>query len=276
MLTERQVAEFDERGMLRGGIVLTDAEVETLRGEITRVIAAQGQPGPQPVILRDIGKGAGAAPVWQIVNIWQASEPFRALIHNPRIVEEIAQLSRANQVRLWHDQIQYKPAETGGVNMWHQDGPYWPILRPKNQVTAWIALDDVDAENGCMSMVPGTHRWGDNIQVLHGLKDFDSMPAEFEGQKLEVVRCPVKKGGVHFHHGMTWHGSPANTSGRPRRAIALHYMTEETRYDAKGTHLMKPYVTVADGAVMEGTTFPLVWDHGRVVASGAVAGGAKT
>src|ERR1043166_3664943 len=252
MLDDKQIATCDERGMLLGGIVLSDAEVETLRSEITRVIAANGQPGPQPVILRDIGKGAGAAPVWQIVNIWQASEPFRALVHHPRIVEEIAQLTRARQVRLWHDQIQYKPAETGGVNMWHQDGPYWPILQPKNQVTAWIALDDVDADNGCMSMVPGSQAWGDQIQVLHGLKDFDSMPAEHAGHRLEVVRCRVRKGGVHFHHGLTWHGSPANTSGRPRRAIALHYMTEATRYDASGTHLMKPFVEVADGAMMQG------------------------
>jgi hypothetical protein len=42
-------------------------------------------------------------------------------------------------------------------------------------------------------------------------------------------------------------------------------MTEETHFDAKGTHLMKPYVEVADGATMEGRTFPLVWDRGAAV-----------
>jgi ectoine hydroxylase-related dioxygenase (phytanoyl-CoA dioxygenase family) len=74
-----------------------------------------------------------------------------------------------------------------------------------------------------------------------------------------VKTCPVGKGEVHFHHGLTWHGSPANKSGRPRRAVALHYMTEQTRYKASGDHLMKKFVTVQDGAKLEGPAFPLVY-----------------
>lgn len=261
MLSSGQVAEFDARGFLRGDVVLSHAEVEELRAELARVIANAAGPGPQPVVLRDIGRKEGAQ-VWQIVNIWQASEPFRHLAHHPRITAEIAQLTRGSQIRLWHDQIQYKPAATGGVNMWHQDGPYWPILRPKDQVTAWIALDDVDPANGCMSMVPGSQGWGDQIAVLHGLKEFADMTSGNAGRPIEVVACPVHAGGVHYHHALTWHGSPANASGRPRRAIALHYMPDTTRYDASGTHLMKPFVTVSDGAQLEGDAFPLVWPAG--------------
>lgn len=263
MLTAAQIGEFDARGFLRGDVVLSPVEVEGLRAELARVIADANGSGPQPVVLRDIGRKEGA-PVWQIVNIWQASGAFRTLVHHPRIAEEIAQLARATQVRLWHDQIQYKPAGTGGVNMWHQDGPYWPILRPKDQVTAWIALDDVDPENGCMSMVPGSHGWGDQIQVLHTLKEFADMTPATAGRPIEVVPCPVRAGGVHYHHALTWHGSPANASGRPRRAIALHFMPETTRYDASGTHLMKPFVRVPDGARLEGEAFPCVWDRGAV------------
>lgn len=40
--------------------------------------------------------------------------------------------------------------------MWHQDAPYWPIVAPMTEVTAWVALDDADEDNGCMSMVPGS------------------------------------------------------------------------------------------------------------------------
>lgn len=266
MLTTAQIDEYRTRGFLRGPRVLDDATIETLRKDVLRVIENRDAGGAQPVIVRNIARNAEAgAAVWQIVDIWQASEPFRALVHHPEIVGAVAQLSGAAQLRLWHDQIQYKPAESGGVNMWHQDGPYWPILKPKTQLTAWVALDDVDVDNGCMSMVPGSHRWGDTIDVLHGLKDYRSMPAEWNGHRIEVVPCPVKAGCVHFHDALTWHGSHENTSGRPRRAIALHYMTEATRYDAAGTHLMKPFVTVADGAKLEGPAFPLVFDGGRVV-----------
>jgi phytanoyl-CoA hydroxylase len=260
MLTADQVAQFQRDGYLRAGRVLTDAQVEVLRAEVERVIRDRDKPVKQPLVLRNLARDAGTV-VWQIVNIGDASAPFAALVRNKQITEEVAQLTGAQQLRLWHDQIQFKPAETGGVNMWHQDWPYWRILDSPHQVTAWVALDDVDAENGCMSMVAGSHRWGDKIDFLHTIPTFDAMPAECEGRKFTVATCPVSKGEVHYHHGLTWHGSSANRSGRPRRAIALHYMTEQTRYVASGDHLMKPFVTVVDGAKLEGDAFPLVWER---------------
>lgn len=257
MLTQTQVRQYQADGYLRGGTVLTDDEVGVLQMEIERVIQDRDSAHtPQPVVCRN---GNPDRPVWQIVDIWKASEPFRALIANPTIVEEMAQLTQASALRIWHDQVQYKPASTGGVNMWHQDAPLWPILAPMTEVSAWVALDDVDPENGCMSMVPGSQRWGDHMDFLHTLKEFSDMPAEFDGHRLEVRPCPVRRGEVHYHHALTWHGSPANTSGRPRRAAALHYMTQDTRYVASGEHIMKPFVEVADGEVMRGTHFPLVF-----------------
>ncbi|MEI6085902.1 MAG: phytanoyl-CoA dioxygenase family protein [Verrucomicrobiota bacterium] len=260
MLTQQQVATFQEQGYLRGGRVLSDAQVDELRAEVERVIADREKPVKQPVSIANIARNAGGV-VWQIVNICNASAPFAALVRNQQIAEEIAQLSGGKEIRLWHDQVQFKPAETGGVNMWHQDWPYWGILDAPHQVSAWVALDDVDPDNGCMSMVPGSHRWGNNIEALHKIPAFDQVPAEYEGRPLTVKTCPVSKGEVHYHHGLTWHGSPANKSGRPRRAVALHYMTEQTRYKAAGSHLMKKFVTVADGAKFEGAAFPLVYER---------------
>ena len=258
MLSPAQLQQFATQGYLLGSRVLTDAQVEELRAELDRVIRDKDRPVPQPVSLANISRDPRAV-IWQIVNIWEASAPFRSLVHHPVITAEIAQLSGAGEVRLWHDQVQYKIAEKGGVNMWHQDWPYWGILDAPHQVTAWVALDDVDAGNGCMSMVPGSHRWGKQIEFLHALAGFDAMPATFQEHSLEVRLCPVRQGHVHYHHALTWHGSHANASARPRRAIALHYMTEQTRYLAAGNHLMKPFVTVAAGAKLAGDHFPKVW-----------------
>jgi ectoine hydroxylase-related dioxygenase (phytanoyl-CoA dioxygenase family) len=259
MLSESQVAEFHAKGYLKGGRVLNDAEVEELRVELQRVIENNDRLEHKPVRISNLSGKAGA-PVWQIVNIWMASDAFKRLAHNRAIVEEVAQLTGARELRIWHDQIQYKPGQVGGVNMWHQDSPYWPNIAPlTTELTAWVALDDVDETNGCMSMVPGSHAWGKEIDFLHTLKDFDSMPAEYEGRRLEVRLCPVAKGEVHFHHPLTWHGSHANKSGRPRRAIALHYMTQDTVYVESGNHIMKPYVTVSDGEKLQGEFFPQVW-----------------
>ncbi|MCA1595527.1 MAG: phytanoyl-CoA dioxygenase family protein, partial [Chloroflexi bacterium] len=257
-LTTEQVEQFKRDGYLRGGKVLDDDQVRVLQDEVGRVIDSFGGEGPQPVLCHNLS-GQNNRPVWQIVNIWEASDPFHTLIHNQQIAQEMAQLTGASTLRIWHDQIQYKPAETGGVNMWHQDAPLWPILAPMTEVTAWVALDDVDEENGCMSMVPGSHRWGNQIAFLNTLRSFDEMPSSFEGHTVEVRRCPVRKGEVHFHHALVWHGSHANNSGRPRRAIALHYMTNETRYVASGDHVMKQFVSLSDGEMMQGDHFPVVW-----------------
>jgi len=267
MLTPAQIAEFQSQGYLRGAKVLSDEQVETLRSEIERVIVDRARTDiPQPVLCHNFTHN-DEAPVWQIVNIWQASPAFKELIRNQQICEEMAQLTGATELRIWHDQIQYKPASRGGVNMWHQDAPLWPIIAPMTEVTAWVALDDVDVDNGCMSMVPGSHLWGDHMKYLATWRDFvKDVPAEFQGHKVEVKKCPVKKGEVHFHHSLTWHGSHANTSGRPRRAIALHFMTGETRYVESGEHCMKPYVTVDDGEILQGEHFPLVWSKDAVPA----------
>jgi ectoine hydroxylase-related dioxygenase (phytanoyl-CoA dioxygenase family) len=279
VLSQEQVARYQRDGFILGERVLSEAEVSELQEEVLRVIRNRDNKAvPQPVMCGNMGKAQ--SPVWQIVNIHAASAAFRRLLNHPAVVEAAAQLTAARELRIWHDQIQYKPAGVGGVNMWHQDGPYWPILEPKDaQVTAWIALDDAAEDNGCMSMVPGSHLWGNAIDYLHEVferpagnppapaPDFSALPPTYRGHTVEVRLCPVPKGSVHFHHSLTWHGSHGNTSGRPRRAIALHLMTEATRYHAAGGHPMKPYVTVADGAKLEGAAFPLVWSAGRVAAT---------
>jgi len=258
MLTEREILQFERDGFLLGPRGLDAAQVGVLNDEVMRVIEQREQGGRRPVLLRNLS-GSDAAPVWQIVNIWQASGGFADLISNKIIAQQVAQLAEARELRLFHDQIQYKRAGRGGVNMWHQDAPYWPILRGGTQVTAWIALDDADDGNGCMKMVPGSHRWGNQIEFLESLKSFEAMPREFQGRKISVQSCPVPAGHVHYHHALTWHGSPANTSNRPRRAIALHFMNEQTLNRGQGEHPMKRFVEVSNGAPMAGDAFPLVW-----------------
>ena len=214
-----------------------------------------------------LAEAAEGRQVWQIVNIWMASRPFRRLLEHPKITADIAQLTGSKELRVWHDQIQYKPAEQGGVTSWHQDAPAWPVIAPMTEVSAWVALDDVDESNGCMSMVPGSHRWGDASELLHQLASFDAVPVSFHGHDVRVVRRPVRKGEVHYHHALTWHGSHANTSGRPRRAIAIHYMLDGTRFVASGQHPIKRLIEVPDGAPVEGRWFPVCYRREAVPAN---------
>lgn len=262
MLTPKQIEQFQANGYLNAGPVLDMQEVKVLQEEVMRTIEQRNDTSvKQPLSCRNLSP-VESEPIWQVIDIWVSSEPFATLLSHPHITEGLAQLTNAQELRIWHDQIQYKPPQKGGVNMWHQDAPLWPIIAPMTEVTAWVALDDADEENGCMSMVPGSHLWGNNIDFLRQLESYEAMPDQLNEHQITVERCPVKAGEVHYHHALTWHGSHANTSGRPRRAIAMHYMTQDTRYVASGEHIMKPYVEVSDNEILSGKFFPKVYSAG--------------
>lgn len=280
MLAVEQIASFERDGFLNSGPVLEQSEINYIADGLSDIIAigpdgfAEGQ--PQPVSYRDLrgGDEASGNPVWQIVNIWEASPAFERLIYNPYVVQAISELTSQRNLQVWHDQIQYKPAESGGATTWHQDAPLWPIIKPMTPVSAWIPMDDADEENGCMWMVPGSHKWGNQMEFLRTqshlqtLDEFNNL-AGFEppdgASAATPVPWPVLRGEISFHHSLTWHGSPFNTSNRPRRAIAIHFMTGEAKFDASGNHIMKRFVDLPDGAPMAdaGSHFPVVCQDGE-------------
>ncbi|MFC5648292.1 phytanoyl-CoA dioxygenase family protein [Paenibacillus solisilvae] len=270
MLSQAQVDEFENNGFLKGSVVLSEEEVEALREELDLVMA--GQSVKKPVLNRDMlnedspydnMKMTVSSTVVQIVNIWMASDLYLKHAANRTICEEIAQLSHTDTLRIWHDQIQYKPPVTGGPTAWHQDHPLWPIIQPSDLVSAWVALDDAVIENGCMWMVPGSHKWGNHQRYLSSTKDFKPLHKQPEmlpnHANVEAVPFEIKKGQVGYHHCLTWHGSPHNRSEMKRRAIAVHYMPGHTRYEPVGGHAMLPYVTVEPGQLLTGAHFPVVY-----------------
>jgi ectoine hydroxylase-related dioxygenase (phytanoyl-CoA dioxygenase family) len=164
----------------------------------------------------------------------------------------------------------------GGATGWHQDAPLWPSIEPMTPVSAWIPLEHADIENGCMWMVPGSHKWGEQMGYLgkhagrKALAEFTQIgddftpPADAPIREIRVVPCPVRRGEVHYHHSLTWHGSPMNASPRARPAVAIHYMTGAARYTGRG-HVMQQFIQVQPGEAMihAGPHFPVVCRAGR-------------
>ena len=208
----------------------------------------------------------------QVVNTWQGSTAFERLIYNPRVVKAISQLCPSPDLIMYHDQLVYKPPHHNSIVGWHQDAPYWTIVEPTTPVSAWVALDDVDDDNGAMWMVPGSHRWGDAMSYLargsSGEGIFTtppradlSRPRMLSFKKIEPKPRKLAAGEVvSYHHSWMWHGSNINRSDRPRRAIAIHYVTGESRFNAHGEHDVKPLIALRDGEPMRdaGPAFPLV------------------
>ena len=159
------------------------------------------------------------------------------------------------------------PKIAHGELRWHQDSPLWPTLAPKDQqISVWVALDDAEADNGCMFMVPGSHAWGNKQKEIDTLPGGALLPTTFEGNPVYFVMCPVKKGHVHFHHSLTWHGSPANRSERTRRGYAIHYIPSGVVFNGIPDARVKIAGIETPGTPMLNASqdwFPVVYDRAR-------------
>ena len=234
MLTSEQVAQFREQGFLNYGPVLSEEETAGLKAALERTLAGESVAKPEHIANISAGQGEGNVVV-QVVNIWEAEPAFHKHLFNEKIVAMVAELMGANTVRVWHDQIQVKPPKVGGPTIWHQDHPYWPVIQPADLVSAWVAIEDATIENGCMWMVPKSHRWGpydggtvgSDPETWGPTPDISKLP---EGVDITPVPCEVKAGSVVFHHCLTWHGAPPNRTDTNRPAIAVHYMPGYTCY----------------------------------------------
>ncbi|MEX0760369.1 MAG: phytanoyl-CoA dioxygenase family protein [Tistlia sp.] len=148
---------------------------------------------------------------------------FRALAAHPPLVERVEALI-GRGVSVYFSQIFFKPPHGGGPKPVHQDNFYFGPADPDGMVTAWIALEDADLENGCLHYAEGSHRRGVLPHSAPEGRPFDLQIPEKARAGQAMTPAPVPAGGVSFHHGGTWHQSADNRSKRWRRACALHYV----------------------------------------------------
>ena len=125
-----------------------------------------------------------------------------------------------------------KPPGTNHVTPPHQDNYYF-CLAPSNVVTIWMALDKVDAENGCLRYVAGSHLNGYRTHAKSRILGFsqgisDYTPDDFTRE----VAVPLQPGDVVAHHGMTIHRADANMSAtRHRRSFAIVFKGQSCQRD---------------------------------------------
>jgi ectoine hydroxylase-related dioxygenase (phytanoyl-CoA dioxygenase family) len=164
------------------------------------------------------------------MNVWQTDEQMRSLLHDERIGQMAATLSQVDGVRVWYDQTFVKRPWAGPTPL-HQDNPYWSFTST-DALTIWVALDDVDLKNGALCYLPGTHllaEWKQAEDVT-----IDSIFGVHPGwRSIEPVFCPIRAGGVLWHNGLTVHGSGANLSPHPRRAINCAFMPDGATFNGQ-------------------------------------------
>jgi ectoine hydroxylase-related dioxygenase (phytanoyl-CoA dioxygenase family) len=133
-------------------------------------------------------------------------------------------------VSVYFSQIFFKPPEGGGPKPAHQDNFYFGPTDIEGVVTAWIALDDATLENGCLYFGDGTNQGPVYPHFAPENEPYNLQLPPTVLEKQPMQPAPVRKGGVSFHHGNTFHQSGPNHSTKWRRACALHYVRNDVEF----------------------------------------------
>ena len=157
---------------------------------------------------------------------------FLNYARNSGIIEMVSQVI-GEDIALWNSSFFAKPALTGSKTPWHQDGEYWPI-RPLATCTIWIAVDDSTTENGCLKVIPGSHKDRKLYKHERNINPGLALPLELqksEYDESQAVDLVLEAGQISLHDVYLVHGSEANSSEKPRRGMTLRFMPTTSVYD---------------------------------------------
>lgn len=151
-----------------------------------------------------------------------------------RLAPTACQVLGVESVRLYADRLFIKPptSEGGLPTAWHQDLPKLPFDRRDN-VTIWLALEDIPKEKGPLTFLSGSHHLGPV-----SASNFDSdeelfarlTPAE-RARMTHIAEVPLRAGDATFHAGLTIHRAGANVSSADRLVWSVEYISADTLFN---------------------------------------------
>lgn len=235
-LTKRQLRSFNDNGYLKLPQILPDSLIDSACGEAGRLVSESIDPkimtGPPVTNIftgeRYLLSQHKNKQSLHMNHLYGYSDFFSKFIRNRTILDTVGSII-GNSIRVIDDQLFLKQARTGGVTHWHRDSDYFGTL---NLITFWLALDDADESNGCLMIIPGSHR---DPGSKTGITQSAAFPKVYSGDNpLEihysidsdaVTMTPIvlKKGEAVLIHKNVLHASFENTSERHRRSYVIEY-----------------------------------------------------
>jgi phytanoyl-CoA hydroxylase len=159
-----------------------------------------------------------------IFNPYDHSPAFRDLVNSAGMIERAKAMLGA-RIHLHHTKLMCKSARVGTPQPWHQDYYYWQGSKA-NQVAVFICIDPSTKENGCLRLIPGTHKNG--LREHH--QEFQEKTGErhwvcsVSGEELDrQVLFLGEPGDLVFFGSLTIHGSEGNATPNSRRAAVFQY-----------------------------------------------------
>jgi hypothetical protein len=249
MLTETQWNDFSSDGFLHLGEVLTAQQVTLLcqraddlalgrvkNSNVQMQLDTGGTYEDLPDAVTTFEQGTIR---YRKIQGLETDDSFMVLLRHPIFREVCARIYGPHAaVSMFRAMVMNKPAEQGTFLPWHQDGgAVWALDRDP-LVTIWVALDPATTTNGCLDIVPGSHRLG-LLSTFGSTVSDDDVARHCSADA--VVQLEVEAGHAVLLHNWMLHRSGVNPSPMPRRAFTSCYMDGRT-------------VNTTTGSL-----FPMVW-----------------
>lgn len=215
LLSEAQIQHYNDKGYIAPINVFDADEIAEIRAYFDELLPKALAAGWNSYEITNWHKHCRG--VWDIVT-------------SPKILDYVQDLL-GETIILRHSHFFAKLPGDGKRVAWHQDASYWP-LSPSKVVTVWLAIDDADAENSALQIIPRSHL---NAQVPFQQSApeennvLNQTVTEPERYGDPAVTLELKAGQASLHSDWLLHGSDPNISNRRRCGLAMRYLSSDVR-----------------------------------------------
>ena len=238
-LSASECEAFHEQGYLRLGKAAPVAQIQAMCKRIDEIMLGKVRydrmlmqlcpSAGNPELSRQTREFKGSSLKYRKIQDLEQDPIFLTYIQLP-LFYHITRRFIGERVSVFRSMFFNKPAEQGVLINWHQDGSGgWGVnIRPK--ITIWTALDATSVANGCLQIIPGSHK-----SVIP--KKGDRLSAEeiaIHAPDEKRLYLELESGEAVLLHNWTLHRSETNTTNRPRRAFSVCYCDVATRHVASG------------------------------------------
>lgn len=227
-ITRTQIESYHQNGYLVIKNGLSSDEIDELRQETIRI--CRGEAGDF-FGSKHVEKNEAEAKLLSKYVCIHYPHKLSSTIHkylaHPAIVNVLTKVIGPN-VKCMQSMLFIKASGKPG-QAWHQDEDFIPT-RDRSLTAGWIALDDAVVDNGCLWVIPGSHRqgvlWPLHVQNNSELYGCSEESGGFPYSDRDAIPVEVPAGSIVFFNGYLLHKSlPNRTQSSYRRVLVNHYMS---------------------------------------------------
>ncbi len=233
MLTERQINDFNRDGYITLRNVVDPSLVDAMSTQLDKWIDESRSHETNYGVMSDgkmrfdleSGHTSELPRLRRVANPVDISEPFRQVLWQGKVVDAVADLIGPN-VKFHHCKLNIKLPSMDTRVDYHQDHPFDPHTND-DHVVALILVDDMNEHNGCLRIVPGSHK---GLRYTHYEGDIFTGKVDAAIQEMcreKAIPVEGRAGDICIMSGWSLHGGTANKSSYPRRLLICDYFAAD-------------------------------------------------